>query len=119
MICSGGWGSNFGTMPRDYMPLEPTLARRINAPSVLPPSMRGESPETLKGEALTARRKSNCTLSRIHLARHRNRLRRDSTTLRSLSVQLPLRIFIICLPMRPSLPYPYGPPTTNDMNPDY
>ena len=43
---------NFGTIPRDYMPLEPILARRINPPSVLPPSMHGESPETLQGEVL-------------------------------------------------------------------
>jgi len=42
---------NFGTLPRDYMPLEPTLARRINPPTALPPSMH-EPSETLKGEAL-------------------------------------------------------------------
>ena len=29
-------GLNFGTLPRDYMPLEPVLARRINHPSGLP-----------------------------------------------------------------------------------
>ena len=45
-------GFNFGTLPRDFMPLDPILARRTNPPSVLPPSMHGESPETLKGEAL-------------------------------------------------------------------
>ena len=42
---------NFGTLPRDYMPLEPTLARRINPPTALPPWMH-EPSETLKGEAL-------------------------------------------------------------------
>ncbi len=45
-------GLNFGTLPRDFMPLDPILARRINAPSVLPPSRHGESPETLKGDVL-------------------------------------------------------------------
>jgi hypothetical protein len=45
-------GLNFGTLPRDFMPLDPILARRINPPSVLPPSMRGESPEMLKGDVL-------------------------------------------------------------------
>jgi hypothetical protein len=42
---------NFGTLPRDYMPLELTLARRIIPPTALPPSMHEHS-ETLQGEAL-------------------------------------------------------------------
>ena len=43
---------NFGTLPRDHMPLEPILARRIHPPTALPPSMYIESPETLKGDVL-------------------------------------------------------------------
>jgi hypothetical protein len=43
---------NFGTLPRDHMPLEPILARRINAPSYVPPTLHAESPETLEGSAL-------------------------------------------------------------------
>ncbi len=42
---------NFATLPRDYMPLEPVLAQRINPPTALPPWMH-EPSETLKGEAL-------------------------------------------------------------------
>jgi hypothetical protein len=43
---------NFGTLPRDYMPLEPTLARRINPPTALPPPVGAEPPLTLQGEGL-------------------------------------------------------------------
>jgi hypothetical protein len=45
-------GLNFGTLPRDYMPLEPTLSRRINPPSTVLNSMHDEASETLKGEGL-------------------------------------------------------------------
>ena len=41
---------NFGTLPRDYMPLEPTLARRTNHPATLPPPVGSEPPVTLEGE---------------------------------------------------------------------
>jgi hypothetical protein len=43
---------NFGTLPRNYMPLEPTLARRTNHPATLPPRTGSDPPETLEGEGL-------------------------------------------------------------------
>ncbi len=43
---------NFGTLPRDYMPLEPILARRINPPRMARPLVQPEQPITLQGEAL-------------------------------------------------------------------
>ncbi len=43
---------NFGTIPRDYMPVEPTLARRINPPSPTPTPTHFEPPLTLEGEGL-------------------------------------------------------------------
>ncbi len=43
---------NFGTIPRDYMPPEPTLARRINPPTPIPPPSHFEPPLVLEGEGL-------------------------------------------------------------------
>ncbi|WP_165220467.1 DUF3568 family protein [Aquisphaera insulae] len=44
---------NFGTLPRDYMPMEPTLTRRSNHPAPVPPPVAGgEPPITLEGEGL-------------------------------------------------------------------
>ena len=41
---------NFGTLPRDYMPIEPTLARRNNHPAAMPELVGSEPPLTLEGE---------------------------------------------------------------------
>ena len=111
-------GFNFGTLPRDYMPLEPTLARRIKAPSVLPPSMGDESPETLKGEALRPGE------SRIAPSPE---FTSPVTGTGSGVIPPPSDPYRFSFPYNlynlpsygPSLPYPYGLPTTNDMNPDY
>jgi hypothetical protein len=43
---------NFGTLPRDYTPIEPTLARRINAAVDNPPPIPPPPGETLIGEGL-------------------------------------------------------------------
>jgi hypothetical protein len=43
---------NFGTLPRDYTPVERTLPRRSIPPPGLPPQVQTEVPETLKGEGL-------------------------------------------------------------------
>jgi hypothetical protein len=43
---------NFGTLPRDYTPLEATIARRITPPTVMPPEVPGPPPITLQGEGL-------------------------------------------------------------------
>ncbi|QEH35851.1 hypothetical protein OJF2_44080 [Aquisphaera giovannonii] len=44
---------NFGTLPRDYMPVEPVLARRLNHRGpASPPQTGGEPPVTLEGEGL-------------------------------------------------------------------
>ena len=45
-------GLNFGTLPRDYLPMEPTLARRINPVYTMPPPFGGEPPQVLEGEGL-------------------------------------------------------------------
>jgi hypothetical protein len=46
-------GLNFGTLPRDVMPIEPTLSRRLNHPAAIPPPIAGgEPPITLEGEGL-------------------------------------------------------------------
>jgi hypothetical protein len=39
---------NFGTLPRDYMPLEPTLARRINPPPLCRPRCMTSLPKRSK-----------------------------------------------------------------------
>lgn len=41
---------NFGTLPRDYMPLEPTLAARYNPPVSVRPESEGRRIEQLEGE---------------------------------------------------------------------
>ncbi len=41
-------GFNFGTLPRDYMPLEPTLARRINPPLPCRPRCMASLPRRSK-----------------------------------------------------------------------
>jgi hypothetical protein len=43
---------NFGTLPRDYTPLEPTLARRINRSRGIPPRAERTPPPPLAGEGL-------------------------------------------------------------------
>lgn len=43
---------NFGTLPRSYLPLEPTLARRLNPPPTMPPEVHGPGPLVLEGEGL-------------------------------------------------------------------
>jgi hypothetical protein len=108
---------NFGTLPRDYMPLEPILARRINAPSVLPPSMHGESPETLKGEVM--RPGEGRTAAPEFTS--------PVTGTGSGVIPPPNDPYRSSFPYNlyppyytPALPYPYGPPTSNDMmNPYY
>lgn len=41
---------NFGTIPRDYLPLEPTLASRFNPQIPVRPQNAGRTSETLEGE---------------------------------------------------------------------
>ncbi|MGC8639341.1 MAG: hypothetical protein ACP5XB_05615 [Isosphaeraceae bacterium] len=41
---------NFGTIPRDYLPMEPTLANRFNPPVPIRPEHAGQTSETLEGE---------------------------------------------------------------------
>jgi hypothetical protein len=43
---------NFGTLPRDYTPPEPALARRINPVFEMPPPVPPPPGETLEGEGL-------------------------------------------------------------------
>jgi hypothetical protein len=43
---------NFGTLQRSYMPIEPTLVRRHNPPTVLPERIGTTVGEALEGEAL-------------------------------------------------------------------
>jgi len=43
---------NFGTLPRDYLPMEPTLARRTNPVYTMPPPFGAEPPQILEGEGL-------------------------------------------------------------------
>ena len=81
---------NFGTLPRDYMPLEPILARRIN-PRLSFPRRCMANLRNAQGGGVRPGETPHGACSRIRLACHRNRLRRDSTTLRSLSVRLSWR----------------------------
>jgi len=112
-------GFNFGTLPRDYMPLEPTLARRINPPTALPPSMHGEPAETLKGEALRPGESRTAPAPEFTS---------PVTGTGSGVIPPPADPYRSGFPYNlypspyytPSLPYPYGPPTPNDMmNPYY
>jgi hypothetical protein len=43
---------NFGTLPRDYTPVERTLPHRSIPPPGLPPQVQSTVPDTLKGEGL-------------------------------------------------------------------
>ncbi|APW64134.1 hypothetical protein [Paludisphaera borealis] len=43
---------NFGTLQRSYMPIEPTLTRRFNPPTVMPERVGSTVGEALEGEAL-------------------------------------------------------------------
>lgn len=43
---------NLGTLPRNYLPLEPTLARRVNFSRGLPPRVEHAPPPPLQGEGL-------------------------------------------------------------------
>jgi hypothetical protein len=45
-------GLNFGTIPRDYTPLEPALARRVNLSRGVPPRVETVPPPPLEGEGL-------------------------------------------------------------------
>ena len=74
---------NFGTLPRDYLPLEPTLSRRINHPAIMPPPAGAEPPMTLEGEGFRPG-EGRVAPSLIHFPRHRNRFGRDRTAVRSL-----------------------------------
>ena len=75
---------NFGTLPRDYMPLEPTLSRRINHPAIMPPPAGAEPPLTLEGEGFRPGEEPHGPVPRIHVPRHRDRFGCDRTTVRSL-----------------------------------
>ncbi len=108
---------NFGTLPRDYMPLEPILARRINAPSVLPPSMHGESPESLKGDVLrpgegrTAAGEFNAPVT----GTGSGVIPPPADPYRS---SFPYNLYTAPY-YNPSLPYPYSLPMLNDMTNPY
>ncbi len=109
---------NFGTLPRDYMPLELTLARRINPPSVLPPSMQGESPEIIKGGVLRPGegRAAAGEFTAPVTGTGSGLVPQPSDPYRS---SFPYNLY--SLPSYgPTLPYPYGVPPSNDMtNPNY
>ena len=109
---------NFGTLPRDYMPLEPTLARRMNPPTALPPSMMHEPSETLQGEALRPGEGRNAPSPEFTS---------PVTGTGSGVIPPPFDPYRSSFPSNlypslynmPGLPYPYGPATPADMTNPY
>ena len=109
---------NFGTLPRNYLPMEPILARRINPPTVLPSSLRGEPSETLKGDAL--RPGETRTAPGPEFVS-------PVTGTGSGVIPQPFDPYRSGFPgglywnpyYSPSLPYPYGPPTPYEMTNPY
>jgi hypothetical protein len=98
---------NFATLPRDYMPLEPVLARRINPPTALPPSMY-EPSETLKGEALRPEAGQTAPTPEFTA---------PVTGTGSGVIPPPFDPYRSSFPynLYPSLPYPYNLPMPNDI----
>ncbi|HWT79557.1 MAG TPA: hypothetical protein VN648_12300 [Candidatus Methylomirabilis sp.] len=110
---------NFGTIPRDYMPLEPILARRINPPTPLPPPTHVELPVTLEGEALRpgeSRTAPSPEFTSPVTGTGSGVIPPPADPYRS---NFPYNLYPSPY-YTPFLPYPYGPPTPNDMmNPYY
>ena len=109
---------NFGTLPRDYMPLELTLARRIKPPTTLPLAMH-EHTETLQGDALRPGESRNAPSPELFTS--------PVTGTGSGVIPPPFDPYRPGFPSNlypslynmPGLPYPYGPATPADMTNPY